>query len=396
MIKGELKGKVVPVKMWAPINEVESEALDQLKNVASLPVVVHHVAVMPDVHAGHGCTVGSVIATKGAVSPACVGVDIGCGMCAVKTNLTLGKIEKKVKEIRHQIERDIPVGFNSHKSLDHHKRLPLSLKNQIDKLYREFPNLDSHVQKLLDKSMSQLGTLGGGNHFIELCIDSDNTIWLMLHSGSRNIGKELAEVHISQAMKLEHNHGLPDKSLAYFLSNTAEMQAYRRDLYWAQTYARLNRDVMLELAKLALEKFYPSVKFEEAINCHHNYVSEEHHFGDDVFVTRKGAIYAGVGAMGIIPGSMGTKSYIVRGKGNPDSFNSASHGAGRKMSRGKAKKMFTKQDLEEQTKGVDCRKDEGVIDEIPAAYKKIEKVMANQDDLVEIVAEIKQIMCIKG
>ena len=247
-----------------------------------------------------------------------------------------------------------------------------------------------------DKAMHQMGTLGGGNHFLEVCLDTDQQVWVMLHSGSRGIGNELAQHHISVARKLAHNAELPDPDLAVFLAGTPEMAAYRHDLYWAQDYARRNRAVMLRLVCDVLRAEFPHIRFEEPISCHHNYVSEENHFGEDVLVTRKGAIRAGRGELGIIPGSMGTGSYIVRGLGNPDSFESASHGAGRRMSRNKARKTFTTQDLAAQTSGVECRKDSGVVDEIPGAYKDIDTVMANQSDLVEIVAKIKQVVCIKG
>jgi tRNA-splicing ligase RtcB len=252
------------------------------------------------------------------------------------------------------------------------------------------------VQGLLGKARVQLGTLGGGNHFIELCLDTEDNVWLMLHSGSRNIGKELAEIHMAKAKKLAHNRNLPDRDLAVFLAGTPEMKAYRHDLFWAQTYARLNREVMIDLAADVLRLHFPQIEFEEAIFCHHNYVAEEVHYGEEVLVTRKGAIRAGRGELGIIPGSMGTRSYIVRGLGNPEAFESASHGAGRRMSRGEAKRRFTVKDLAVQTAGIECRKDGGVLDEIPSAYKSIERVMENQKDLVEIVAELRQVLCIKG
>src|SRR5262249_33075015 len=252
--------------------------------------------------------------------------------------------------------------------------------------------LTPEVQRNATKAARQLGTLGGGNHFIELCLDTVGRVWLMLHSGSRNVGKELAEIHMARARRLEHNQALRDRDLAVFLAGTPEMDAYRRDLYWAQEYARVNRAIMLALYQDVLRGFWPGIAFEDAVYCHHNYVAEETHFGELLFVTRKGAIRAGVGEMGIIPGSMGTKSYIVRGRGNPQAFESASHGAGRRMSRGKAKAKFTVEDLRAQTAGVECRKDAGVLDEIPGAYKKIDDVMAAQEDLVEIVAELKQVL----
>lgn len=383
-----LKTKNAPVKIWTPVYDVESSALTQLKNVGSLPWIFKHVAVMPDVHCGKGCTIGTIIASKDAVSPATVGVDIGCGMAAVKTSLTAKALPESLTKLRSAVEAAIPVGFHQHlKPIKGVDKLPL---------WKRFHALDKKVKKLQGKALAQCGTLGGGNHFIELCLDTENNVWLMLHSGSRNIGKTLAEIHIARAKKLAHNAALPDPDLAVFLANTREMNEYRHDLYWAQEYALENRGVMLTLYKNVIRQFFPNVKFEPAVMCHHNYVAEETHFGEDVFVTRKGAIRAGKGDLGIIPGSMGTKSYIVRGLGNADSFESASHGAGRRMSRNQAKKVFSKKDILAQTKGVECRKDKGILDEIPGAYKDIDTVMANQKDLVEIVAELKQVMCVKG
>ena len=382
-----IKGHNVPVQLWTPPHEVESQALDQLKNISALPWVFHHVAAMPDVHYGKGATVGSVIAMKGAVSPAAVGVDIGCGMGAIKTNLKASDLPESLGDIRHDIERSIPVGHWQHKSV---------VVDRDTDLWERFGQLDPKVQNMKDKAMLQCGTLGGGNHFIELCLDTDDNVWLMLHSGSRNIGKTLAEIHIERAKKLAHNSNLPDPDLAVFLAGTPEMQAYRRDLYWAQEYAFANRKAMFDLYKKVLVRRFPNIQFEDAILCHHNFVQEETHFNQEVYVTRKGAIQALKGQMGIIPGSMGTKSYIVEGLGNADSFTSASHGAGRRMSRGEAKRRFTTQDLINQTAGVECRKDQAVIDEIPAAYKDIEAVMRNQQDLVIIRYELKQILCVKG
>jgi tRNA-splicing ligase RtcB len=384
----QLQGKASPIHLWAPIHEVESAALDQLKNIAALPWVFHHVAVMPDVHLGVGATVGSVIAMRGAVSPAAVGVDIGCGMAAVKTSLKASDLPDSLELLRSQIEATIPVGFNAHEHVSKH----------ADKhpLWKAFSNLHEKVQDILGKARCQMGTLGGGNHFIEVCLDLDQNVWVVLHSGSRNIGKTLAEIHMGRAMKLTHNQALPDKDLAVFLAGTPEMVAYRHDLMWSQDYARANREVMLKLVQDVLNRMFPQIKYEEPIVCHHNYVSEENHFGENVLVTRKGAISARLGEMGIIPGSMGTRSYIVRGLGNEESFHSASHGAGRRMSRGAAKRKFTLEDLAEQTAGVECRKDQAVLDEIPGAYKDIDQVMANQADLVEVAATLKQVLCVKG
>jgi tRNA-splicing ligase RtcB len=322
-------------------------------------------------------------------------VDIGCGMAAVKTSLPAKRLPDSLRKVRLALEEAIPLGPDQHES-PVWTRLGEGLRRQGEALMERFPELSPDVQDLAGRATRQLGTLGGGNHFIELCLDADEVVWLMLHSGSRNIGKSLAEIHMAKAKRLAHNQALQDRELAAFLSGTPEMEAYRHDLFWAQEYAALNRAVMLALYQRVLAEFWPSISFGEAVFCHHNYVAEETHFGEELLVTRKGAIRAGLGEMGIIPGSMGTKSYIVRGLGNPESFLSASHGAGRKMSRNRAKTKFTLADLREQTEGVECRKDAGVLDEIPGAYKNIDKVMEQQKDLVEILAELKQIMCVKG
>ena len=383
-----------PIKIWA--TDIEPEAQKQLENIAKLPWVFHHVAAMPDVHWGMGATVGSVIAMKEAVSPAAVGVDIGCGMGAVKLGLKANDLPESLKKIRHQFERSVPVGFNAHSEIAFERTG--FLKDECVALLSEMPNLNKVSDKLQNKAPHQLGTLGGGNHFIELCLDTEGSVWLMLHSGSRNIGKVLAEHHINKAKKLAHNADLPDKDLAVFLASTPEMEEYRHDLFWAQRYAMLNRKLMMQLLLRGIQDFFPIEKVSPQLEvwCHHNYVSEEFHFGENVLVTRKGAISARQGEMGIIPGSMGARSFIVKGLGNPDSFYSASHGAGRAMSRGAAKRNFTTKDLEKQTEGVECRKDEGVLDEIPSAYKDIQKVMDNQKDLVTIEAELKQVLCVKG
>jgi tRNA-splicing ligase RtcB len=383
-IKGVLGKARVPVKLWTPLDEVESSALDQLTNIANLPFVFKHVAAMPDVHLGKGATVGSVIATKGAVVPAAVGVDIGCGMAAVKTNLTSHDFKDGVlRKLRGEIEDTIPVGFNQRKEVS----------AQAKSYYRR-------DEFFSEKPLLQLGTLGGGNHFIEICLDTEDNVWIMLHSGSRNYGKTLAEVHINNAKKIMEQMfiKLEDKDLAYFSEGTEEFDNYVHDVLRAQSYALYNRLIMLEDVVQIMTEMFPNFEFkpDTYVNCHHNYLEREHHFGENVIVTRKGAIRARKGDMGIIPGSMGTRSYIVRGLGNPDSFNSASHGAGRRMSRTKAKEVFTVADLKAQTSGVECRKDSGVLDEIPGAYKDIDQVMANQSDLVEIVAELKQVLCVKG
>lgn len=388
MAIARIKGQRVDIHLWTRAQEVEASAMAQLRNIAALPWVFHHVAAMPDVHYGMGATVGSVVAMKDAVAPAAVGVDIGCGMAAIRTNLRASELPDSLKALRDDLEAAIPVGFEAH-------REPLQ-EAEVWPLWKEFERLTPKVQGLLRRARCQLGTLGGGNHFLELCLDTEQGVWLMLHSGSRNIGKELAEIHIAKAKKLAHNRSLPDRDLAVFLAGTAEMKAYRKDLFWAQEYARENRERMAALAEGVLRRHFPRLAVEERITCHHNYVAEEVHFGEEVLVTRKGAIRAGRGELGIIPGSMGTRSYIVRGRGSADSFESASHGAGRRMSRGDAKRRFTVKDLRAQTEGIECRKDGGVLDEIPGAYKDIDQVMADQQDLVEIVAELRQVLCVKG
>jgi tRNA-splicing ligase RtcB len=388
-----IKGSNVPVRMWAAPSEVDSHVITQLKNVASLPWVVHHVAVMPDVHAGRGATVGSVIAMRGAVAPATVGVDIGCGMAAVRTTLRAEQLPDDLKRLRLAIEDAIPVGKRSHES-PAWRAAPASLRCAGQAV---LDGVDALATPVHPGTISgQIGTLGGGNHFIEVCLDTTGAVWLMLHSGSRQAGARLAEYHIEIAHRLAHNQALRDPDLAVFLAGTPAFESYRRDLYWAQDYARFNREMMLHLLEEVVRRFWPRVAFEAPISCHHNYVAEEVHFGEALLVTRKGAIRAGRGELGIIPGSMGAKSFIVRGLGNPASFESASHGAGRRMSRSEARRRFNVRDLRDQTAGVECRKDPGVIDEAPKAYKNIDRVMAEQQDLVEIVAELKQVVCVKG
>ena len=381
-----------PVLSWAN-HALGSEETKMAKNVASLPFVFKHVALMPDVHLGKGALVGSVVATREALMPAAVGVDIGCGMAAIKTPFVADKLEGKLKKIRLDIEAAIPVGFNENKDIEK------SVTNWQH--WADFKELHRGVQDLKGKAMRQMGSLGGGNHFIEVCIDTENQVWLMLHSGSRNIGNVLAQCHISTAKELAKmtKTSLPDPDLAYFVAGTPEFRAYWQDLQWAQNYARVNRDVMMARFKRIVEKHLAGGKPTKPlleVNCHHNYAEKEVHFGEDVYVTRKGAVRAQEEDYGIIPGSMGAKSFIVKGKGNHDSYCSCSHGAGRQMSRSKAKKHFSLDDLIEQTQGIECRKDEGVLDEIPGAYKPIDEVMNNQSDLVEVVATLNQVVCVKG
>ncbi len=407
MFPVELRGAKAQTLMWAHEHEVEQSALQQLRTIAELEWV-YGVRVMPDVHLGKGATVGSVIAMKDAVAPAAVGVDIGCGMEAVKTSLTASDLPDDLHSLRSRIEAAVPVGFSAHNKAVDVTRLQTAingpraagttLRAGWTRFWSVFSDLDPAVQKRESKAHKQMGTLGGGNHFIEVCLDTEQRVWVLLHSGSRNIGKELAERHIAVARKLPQNQDLPDRDLAVFLSGTAEMDAYRHDLAWAQEYAARNRAVMLSLVCSAVRDEFATfpVRFDEPISCHHNYVAEEVIDGMPMLVTRKGAVRAGNGDLALIPGSMGTRSYVVRGKGNPASFQSASHGAGRRMSRNAAKRQFTVADLIAQTDGVESRKDAGVIDEIPAAYKDIDTVISAQRDLVDVVATLRQVLCVKG
>ncbi|MGW0698882.1 RtcB family protein [Streptomyces sp. NPDC002867] len=393
----EVPGAKVPIRMWTDPATVEDVAMRQLQNVATLPWI-KGLAVMPDVHYGKGATVGSVIAMHGAVCPAAVGVDIGCGMSAVRTSLTANDLPGDLSRLRSRIEQAIPVGRGMHDEMVDPTRVFGFPAGGWDDFWDRFDGVADAVKFRRERATKQMGTLGSGNHFCEVCLDDQGSVWLMLHSGSRNIGKELADHHIGEAQKLPHNQGLVDRDLAVFVSDTPEMQAYRNDLFWAQEYAKYNRAIMMGLLQEVVRREFRKAKvtFDPVISCHHNYVAEERYEGMDLLVTRKGAIRAGSGDYGIIPGSMGTGSYIVKGLGNEASFNSASHGAGRKMSRNAAKRRFSTRDLEEQTRGVECRKDSGVVDEIPGAYKPIEKVIDQQRDLVEVVAKLKQVVCVKG
>lgn len=397
----ELKKSRIPVKIWT--DDIEHEALQQLLNVADLPIVHHHIAAMPDVHAGVGATVGSVIPTKNAIIPAAVGVDIGCGMNAVRTSLNAKDLPDSLYPLRSKLEAAIPVGFAQHEASKMRgsalQRLARGMNDRLDVIVGKHPGLMKMQKRFTETWICQLGTLGGGNHFIELCLDEQQQVWIMLHSGSRGIGNVLGRYFISAAQKdmRRHQIRLPDADLAYFAEGSALFDDYVEAVGWAQDYAFLNRNRMMQMIVEVLKPLLPPFRLQsEAINCHHNYVNAETHFGENLLITRKGAISARQGELGIIPGSMGAKSYIVRGLGNPDSFHSCSHGAGRRMSRSAAKRKFDRFDLMAQTEGIECRKDGEVIDEIPAAYKDIDVVMANQQDLVEVVHTLRQVMCIKG
>jgi len=390
-----------PVKAWVRGVPIDDAARRQLGNVARLPFIHSHVAAMPDVHYGRGATVGSVIATKGAIIPAAVGVDIGCGMMAVRTSVTANQLPDNLAGIRSVIETTVPHGGIGPKGgwkmgvpASIAKRFTTSgLADRLLVIEGKHPGIAgaNHV--------IHLGSLGSGNHFIEICLDEVDRVWVMLHSGSRGVGNRIGTYFISAAREalIKRGYGLPDKDLSWFEEGEELFDDYVEAVLWAQDFARANREVMMERIVNALHDHLPAFRIEkEAVNCHHNYVARERHFGADVWVTRKGAVRAGEGELGIIPGSMGAKSYIVRGKGNEDSFCSCSHGAGRRMSRTAAKKTFTLADHEAATEGVECRKDKGVIDETPGAYKDIDAVMAAQTDLVEIVHTLKQVVCVKG
>jgi tRNA-splicing ligase RtcB len=386
-----------PLRIWA--DGVEPAAMQQLLNVARLPFLhPRGIAVMPDVHYGIGATVGSVIPTDGAIVPAAVGVDIGCGMNAVRLSLKASDLPDSLAKVRSAIEKAVPVGNADHKGKD----------DVIGRAFERVEAAPDSVKAAIGaggsaaryKAATQLGTLGGGNHFIEVCLDENDDVWVVLHSGSRGIGNIIGRHYIERAKRNMEKFfiSLPDADLAYFPEETEDFKDYVEAVEWAQHYALENRRVMLEqvLAALRLSISKPFEVTSEAINCHHNYVARENHFGRNVWVTRKGAIRAREGDLGVIPGSMGQRSYIVRGKGNLDSYCSCSHGAGRLMGRNEARKHFTVADLEKQTAGVECRKDEGVLDEIPGAYKDIDAVMEQQRDLVEVVHTLKQVLCVKG
>ena len=400
-IQIELNKGRVPVKIWT--RDVEHDAIQQLLNVASLPIVQGHVAAMPDVHSGVGATVGSVIPTLRAIIPSAVGVDIGCGMNAVRTSLRAADLPDNLRRLRAAIEAVVPVGFNQHPASrmrgSQLQRIGRALNDRLDVLVGKHPGVMKMQRRFNETWLCQIGTLGSGNHFIEVCLDEGDHVWIMLHSGSRGIGNVLGRYFIAAARKdmQRHQIHLPDKDLAYFSEGSELFDDYVDAVEWAQDYALLNRNRMLVAVVEAMKTFLPAFRLEEeAINCHHNYVEQEEHFGERLFITRKGAISARAGELGIIPGSMGAKSYIVRGLGNTESFCSCSHGAGRRMSRSAAKRRFSRFDLEAQTAGIECRKDGGVVDEIPGAYKDIDQVMENQRDLVEVVHTLKQVLCIKG
>ncbi|MCY1031337.1 RtcB family protein [Corallococcus sp. BB11-1] len=394
-----------PIKSWTVGVPFEDEAKQQLRNLRGLPFIHKWVAVMPDVHRGYGATVGSVVPTVGAVVPAAVGVDIGCGMIAVRTTLRADQLPDSLRGVRSAIEAAVPHGRTDNggrndrgawsRSPSTHTAAWASLVSGYEQIVAKHKHIGRGPQ------LSHLGTLGTGNHFIELCLDESDGVWLMLHSGSRGVGNRIGSYFIELAkkdMSRYHIH-LPDADLAYLPEGTEHFDDYVFAVSWAQDFAAMNRELMMRSTVEALKasgELPPFELAESAVNCHHNYISREHHFGKNCFVTRKGAVRAREGDMGIIPGSMGARSYIVRGKGNADAFHSCSHGAGRVMSRTEAKKRFSLDDHAKATEGVECRKDVDVIDETPAAYKPIDAVMAAQADLVEVVHTLKQVVCVKG
>ncbi|MDR1708369.1 MAG: RtcB family protein, partial [Candidatus Accumulibacter sp.] len=390
-IREVIASERVPIKIWT--DEIDEKSRQQLANIAQLPFVHHHVAAMPDVHVGIGATIGSVIATHKAIIPAAVGVDIGCGMVACRLSLTANDIdEKSLKKVFDQIARDVPVGRAQHRDADVLLHAAMPFEARLDAMTEKHPQLLKAFGKF-SKWMNQMGTLGGGNHFIEVCLDETDQVWVMLHSGSRGIGNALADyfIHLAREDMERWMIHLPDKYLAYFPEGSEHFDDYVEAVSWAQEYAMQNRECMVDLVLKALGRHLPEFDVtSEVVNCHHNYVAKEHHYGADVWVTRKGAIRARAGDLGIVPGSMGAKSHIVRGLGNPESFTSSAHGAGRRMSRTAAEKQFTAADLARQTEGILCRKDAGVIDEIPGAYKDIDAVMENQSDLTETLHTLKQ------
>lgn len=385
-----------PIFNWA--SQLEEQAANQARNIASLPFIHRHVALMPDAHLGKGSTIGTVIATKGAVLPSATGVDLGCGMSAQALGISAEKLggDGRLRELRRAIERAVPVGFGQHRDpVGDGSWWGEQTQTRADRLG------DKRLGRLGQRAGCQLGTLGGGNHFIEICTDELNRVWVMLHSGSRGMGNTLANWHIDHAKADMKRYfiSLPDPDLAYFVEGTPQFQAYIDDMMFAQEYALANRREMMQRVLVAVcgHVGMKSMDLPEVgISCHHNYCTREHHFGANVWVTRKGAVMARKGEKAIIPGSMGTRSYIVEGLGNPDSFESCAHGAGRAMGRKEARRRYTVKDLVAQTEGVECRKDDGVLDELPAAYKCIDKVMADQTDLVRPLHTLKAILCVKG
>lgn len=409
-----LKGREVDVKMWTDGVPVADNAIEQLRNITALPFIHGHVAAMPDVHLGKGATIGSVIPTIGAIVPAAVGVDLGCGMMAVKVGISAERLPDELSGLRSAIERAVPHGRTHHGGAGDRgawERPPPAVDaawGGLQKGYRRIVEKQPKLERRAEPH-HQLGTLGTGNHFIEVCLDESDQVWMMLHSGSRGVGNRIGTYYINQAKQdmRRHHVNLPDKDLAYLSEGSRVFDDYVEAVGWAQRFALVNRQIMMErslaalrhglgLAEPAPDRGGAAAAEVTAVNCHHNYVAREHHFGEEVWVTRKGAVRAGLDDYGIIPGSMGARSFIVKGKGNRQSFESCSHGAGRLMSRTAAKKRFSVEDHVAATEGIECRKDKAVVDETPAAYKDIEAVMKAQRELVDIVHELRQVVCVKG
>lgn len=392
-----------PVKIWT--DDIADNAIQQLENVSQMPFIHHHVAAMPDVHWGMGATIGSVIPTMGAIIPAAVGVDLGCGMMAVRTSLTANHLPDNLHGLRLAIEEAVPHGRTDNGKagdVGSWNDLPADIANRWAPLAKQYETIcEKHPKARGFNNANHMGTLGTGNHFIEICLDEENRVWAMLHSGSRGAGNKIGSYFIERAKaEMDRWHitpHLPDKDLAYLVEHTDLFDDYCEAVLWAQDFASENRKAMMTRVLGVLHEHFGSFSCDrQAVNCHHNYIARENHFGANVWLTRKGAIRARQGDMGIIPGSMGAKSFIVRGKGNLDSFCSCSHGAGRSMGRKEAQRMFTAADLAAQTEGIECPKDDARVDEIPAAYKSIDEVMANQSDLVEIVHTLHQVVNVKG
>lgn len=401
-----LLGEARPVKMWTQGVELDPATIQQLRRLANFPFLFRHVAAMPDAHLGRGATVGSVLATQGAVLPAAAGVDLGCGMEAIRTSLEASDLPESLRDLRARIERAIPHGKtgkgSNRENIGSWSCPPNSILRSWKSLERRYQAIVAKTPKVESPlAWSQLATLGGGNHFLEVCLDEEDRVWVMLHSGSRGPGNRIGRFFIEAAQReMEKNHpGMPrvDGDLAYLREGSQLFDDYIEAVSWAQDYAAVNRRLMLERMLQVLRELLPPFRLEkEAVSCHHNYIARETHFETEVWVTRKGAVRAGAGELGIIPGSMGAASFIVRGKGNPESFSSCSHGAGRRLSRSQAKAQITLEEHLEATQGIECRKDRGILDESPKAYKDIDRVMEAQRDLVEPVHRLRQVLNVKG
>ena len=388
----------VPIHVFT--DDIDQGSIEQLGALSKLSIVSGRLAVMPDVHVGIGATIGSVVPTRKALIPAAVGVDIGCGMTAVKLSLNASELPDDLKPVRAAIENAVPVGRAGHQQQAAPQALIDELKPGLDRILETHPEITKRIRSIQERFRLQLGSLGGGNHFLEVVLDEDDSVWIMLHSGSRGIGNVIGRYFTRLAktdMERLDSRAPVGKDLHYFEEGSEHFDDYLHALRWAQRYALENRRILLGLTTEALRTVLPRFRtVDKVVECHHNYVAEEQHFGETVYVTRKGAIRARRDDRGIVPGSMGTRSYIVRGKGCSEALDSCPHGAGRRMSRTQAKAQFNAADMMPQTRGVECRKDEGVVDEIPGAYKNIDEVMRHAGQLVEIEHTLKQVICVKG